>query len=96
MNTQLERNQETQEAHSGSASNSTQLLVVVGEYLFEFSSFNDWVNEAQRIWRFHGVRGDNTIVVDSKGRLLQKGKEFMRARDDGSFPVKVYRALVDN
>lgn len=96
MRTQPERNHETQEARCGSASNSTQLLVVVGGLLFEFSSFQDWVNKAQSRFANAGVRGQDTLCIDAKGRLLQKGKEFKRARDVDSFPIKVYRALVDN
>lgn len=76
------------------ALNPTQVLVVVGEMLFEFSSFEDWVNKAETRFKLAGVKGDEVICVDQKGRLLKKGKEFMRAREDNSFPVKVYLALL--
>lgn len=72
-----------------------QLSISVGEMLFEFSSFQDWVNKAQGRFAMAGVRGEDTLCVDQKGRLLKKGKEFMRARDDCSFPVKIYRALIE-
>ena len=63
---------------------------VVGPLLFSFATFDSWVNQAQRIWRFHGVRGEDTVCLDQKGRMCRWGAHFMVARDEGAFPVDVY------
>jgi hypothetical protein len=64
--------------------------VELGPKIFSFATFDKWVNGAQRIWRFHGVRGEDTICLDQKGRVCGWGKHFMTARDDNSFPIDVY------
>jgi hypothetical protein len=73
-----------------------QLTVTVGDLLFEFKSFGHWVNSARNLFYQSGYSGDQTVCVDTKGRLCEKGKEFMRARDDDSFPIKVYRAVTED
>lgn len=75
---------------------TNRITVSLGEYMFEFSSFERWVNKAQSWFRNCGVRSDDTICLDSKGRVCLSGKQFMRARDDGSFPIKVYRLTCDS
>ena len=70
-----------------------KVMVSLGEELFSFPDFNSWVNHASRIWRLHEVRAQDTLCIDAEGRVCTKGAEFMRARDEGSFPVKVYRLL---
>jgi hypothetical protein len=58
-----------------------------------FARFEDWVNHASS-W----LAGPNTpldavgqklsaVCVDAKGRRCFIGADFMRARDDGAFPV---------
>ena len=64
-----------------------RVRVRLGDELFRFTSFTQWVNKA-RSW-FRGVRR-GYVCVDAKGRICQTGREFMRARDDGSFPIVVY------
>ena len=55
----------------------------------EFRDFDDWVNFASaRI----GV-GENhppAICVDAQGRRCWIGRHFMRARDEGAFPVRYF------
>ncbi|WP_206424550.1 hypothetical protein [Delftia lacustris] len=70
--------------------------VVLGKKLFQFSCHQDWVNRAQRAWKMAGVRSEDTICLDQKGRVLRKGLEFARADKEGAFPVVVYLALVDD
>lgn len=69
---------------------SNPLQVSVGPKLFSFRSFQDWVNHAQRIWKFHGVDGRHTVCIDQRGRICGWGAHFMTARDEGAFPVDVY------
>jgi len=72
-------------------------VIEAGIYLCEFSSFHDWVTHA-RSW-LGGISGggcrykprERCVCVDAKGRICRIGADFMRARDDGAFPVKAYR-----
>ncbi len=50
----------------------------------EFRDFNHWVNGASnRI-------DDNMVCVDTLGRRCLIGGDFMRARDEGTFPVRYF------
>lgn len=56
----------------------------------QFHTFDDWVNHATR--RLTGRTGScgeqvSAMCVDAKGRRCNIGKDFMRARDEGAFPV---------
>lgn len=62
----------------------------LGPKLFEFGSFVSWVNHAQRAWEKHGVRSEDTLCIDAAGRICRIGRDFMKARDEGRFPVAVY------
>ncbi len=61
-----------------------------GPYLFEFSSYQDWVNRAHRLWRQHGVASDLTVCIDMNGRVCTFGRDFSVAENDGAYPVRVY------
>ena len=62
----------------------------LGPFLFQFATFSGWVNHAQRAWRAEGVRSDDTLCLDTDGRVCRIGRDFMTARDEGKFPVRVY------
>lgn len=65
--------------------------VRLGNEIFRFTSFSQWVNKASSWFRGAGLRdGYGYVCVDAKGRICQVGREFMRARDEDSFPVIVY------
>jgi protein gp37 len=51
-----------------------------------FDSFQHWVNKAST-W----VKGGT--CVDQKGRILRCGADFMRARDENTFPVAILHKL---
>lgn len=71
------------------------IQVFVGDELFRFTSFEQWVNKAVGWALSSGVKTSEMISVDAHCRLCPTGKEFMRARDEGAFPVVVYRAVID-
>jgi len=48
----------------------------------QFTSFTEWVNKA-RSW----IGGTGAVCTDTKWRVLRCGADFMRARDEGTFPV---------
>ena len=72
---------------AGLLDGALRVRVRLGDELFRFSSHSQWVNKAQS-W-FRGVRR-GYVCIDRKGRICQAGKEFMRARDEDSFPIIVY------
>lgn len=72
-----------------------QLQITVGEKLFEFDTFNCWVNKAQGWFQSSGYTARDSICVDTKGRICLSGREFGRARDEDAFPVTVYAAIND-
>ena len=54
-----------------------------GEPVFRtFETFDEWANKAST-WVGNG------ICLDRHGQLLARGEDFMRARDEGRFPVTV-------
>lgn len=57
----------------------------------QFDSFDQWVNKASswltRHERYHPQRFRVTCV-DAKGRTCRLGADFMRARDEGTFPIR--------
>lgn len=72
-----------------------QLTIEVGEPILEFKSFQDWVDTAQYRFRQayaeHDIpSSDSLLCVDANGRIVTMGRGFMRARNEGTFPVKVY------
>lgn len=83
------------------------MQIQCGEKLFEFPTFNDWCNTAQYKFARAGVNGTRVVAVDQKGRncavvaVDQKGRicawgeHFMKARDDNTFPVEVFRLRAD-
>lgn len=60
----------------------------------EFCSFDDWVNFAsQRLTgTYEPMMGSevSAICIDSIGRRCTMGGHFMRARDEGTFPVRFF------
>lgn len=65
-------------------------IAILGPLLFQFDSFAGWVNHAQTAWKRIGVRSDDTVCVDTRGRMCRIGRDFMTARDEGAFPVRVH------
>ena len=66
----------------------------MAEYNQQFDSFVEWECKA-RSWltrrqktNSSGHPYNRAVCFDMKGRLVQNGGDFMRARDDGSFPVR--------
>ncbi len=59
----------------------------------EFRDFNDWVSFAgKRLTGCYGEFGQEVtaICVDAIGRRCSIGGDFMRARDEGTFPVRYF------
>lgn len=67
-----------------------QRTVTVGPALFSFSSWEDWIATAKRKFRMAGVRGDDTLCLDAKGRVCTCGLHFKEAKGDDAYPITVY------
>jgi hypothetical protein len=73
----------------------------MAEHNQQFDSFEEWVNKASSWLTRHpeynntehgtirGWRGVHftAMCFDSQGRRCRQGSDFMRARDEGTFPV---------
>jgi len=62
-----------------------------GRELFRFASHGEWVAKASSWFVRNNVDGRDVICVDSLGRVCRVGRHFARARDEGTFPVIVYK-----
>ncbi len=63
----------------------------------EFRDFNDWVNFATK--RLSEAAGDKygamqSVCIDALGRRCTIGGHFMRARDEGTFPIRYFWEFV--
>ncbi len=67
-----------------------KIMIQVGEPAFKFNSYEQWVNKAQSWFSSASLDNGKAVCVDMAGRVCRIGRDFMRARDDGSFPVTVY------
>jgi len=63
-------------------------LVLNATEIFQFSSFSDWVNNARKRFKSHGLKP--TVCIASDGSVCHNGEDFMLARDYELFPVIVY------
>jgi hypothetical protein len=64
--------------------------VRVKRELFKFTSQQDWVNRAKRLFANCGVRQGFYISIDVNGHVMHIGKCFMAAEQFNSYPVTVY------
>lgn len=66
------------------------MSITTGALLFEFSDYEDWCDTAQVRFKRAGHNSTNTICLDAQNRTCFRGKDFMQARDEGTFPVRVF------
>lgn len=69
---------------------SKEVIEINAEYIATFTSFQDWVNRAARVLKSTG-KYQQLVCVDGMSNVCLIGEDFMIARDNGHFPVKVYR-----
>lgn len=70
---------------------TASLTLRVGPRLFAFDSWQQWADKAQSWYAQCGAMFCDTVALDARGRICARGSQFTRARDDGAFPVTVYR-----
>lgn len=67
-------------------------IELTAEYICEFISFNQWVNNAKN-WIGTFGKQQEIICIDKNGGYLHQGSDFMYARANQLFPVKCYRLI---
>lgn len=63
----------------------------MAEHNQQFDSFQQWVNMAPYWLTGHpkyNERFYRAVCFDTKGRRCMVGADFMRARDEGTFPIR--------
>ena len=60
------------------------------EYLFEFHSFSRWVHLASSLFNIYKPKRAKTICLNKNKEVCKIGADFMHARDNDLFPIKVY------
>ena len=79
--------------------NTTEDIYYLGqkaEYLFQFEDFWHWVNKATILFRAYKPKGAKTICLDKNNHDCKIGIDFMYARDNDLFPIKVYALNKNN
>ena len=67
-----------------------QTTITTGPKLFSFGSKQRWVNTAQWQWKQLGLRAEDTLCIDQKGRVCLRGADFSRAERDEAYPIDVF------
>jgi hypothetical protein len=76
----------------------TLMIIIHYGLVFDFPSYLNWVNTARTKFKREYKKGagdKDFLCVDAVGRICVKGAEFMRARDEKTFPIKTYRIIQD-
>lgn len=66
------------------------VAVKIKRELFRFESQQQWVNKARSWFGSCGVKRGHYLCLDKFGRVCEKGAEFIRATNEGSYPIVVY------
>lgn len=64
--------------------------IQLGRELFVFDGFNHWCDTAQDKFKAANVTSDKVLCLDRLGRVCAWGSHFMKAAEDGAYPVRVY------
>lgn len=69
----------------------SELISIRAEFVCEFTTFYSWVNHAS-IW-LRGIDKERLLCIDKVGNQCYIGAQFIHARDNNLFPVKVYQLI---
>lgn len=58
--------------------------------LFTFTTYEHWQNVAPELYDRHQARPHNSLALDALGRPCTHGAHFGRARDEQTYPIRVY------
>jgi len=68
-------------------------ITLPAEFLFEFTSFQQWVNKAASCFKSVDTKREKVICIDTNGNVMTIGEDFMIASDMELFHCKVYRLI---
>ena len=63
------------------------MAIQLGQALFRFENFADWVNHTKSKFRNAGVGSYEVVCIDATGHICTIGKYFK----DADYPITVYR-----
>ena len=66
-------------------------ITVNGEFIFELSSKQDWINNVKKKMPKKIRGGEQWIWVDINGNVFECGLDFRVAQEKATYPCKVYR-----
>ena len=64
--------------------------IQLGEALFHFEHFIDWVATAKRKYRNANITSVDSIAIDAKGRICTRGAHFRIAEEQDAYPIYVH------
>lgn len=64
--------------------------IQLGRELFMFDGFNHWCDTAKEKFIAANTTSDKVLCIDRFGRVCALGSHFMKAAEDGAYPVRVY------
>lgn len=71
-----------------------QLTVQLGQELFRFDSNAHWVQKAKGWFDAaraqHHLHRDDYVCIDATGRICRVGGDFIRAEQQGTYPIVAY------
>jgi hypothetical protein len=74
-------------------SHMSHIQSIRAEFIFEFTSKQQWINKAPQWFEPYSSKAEKTICLDSGGNVLTTGKDFADAEVLKTYPVKVYRLV---
>lgn len=66
--------------------------IELGRELFRFASYDEWAKNPHGNYLRLNVDGSDTLAIDADGRVCRTKANFERARDEGTFPVVVFKS----
>lgn len=62
-----------------------------GPELTRFFTFADWSERGHMLYRSRDGGPAHVVHVDSRGRVCTRATHYLRARDEETFPITVYK-----
>ena len=66
------------------------IQVRIERKLFKFTSHENWVSTAAKLFAICSVPSRDILCVSEDGQVCRRGVHFMLAKNRGAFPVTAY------
>lgn len=70
---------------------SSGLRSQIGQELFRFTSYSDWVSDSKFIYKGLGMAISQVVMFDNRFRKCETELDFKRALADNAYPIIAYR-----